>query len=79
MEKYGFSPESAEELFYTQLAEPAIYLPYSVGYLEICELRDLYLTIKGTDASLLPFHTFFLETGPAPFSVLKQLITNEFR
>ena len=79
LQKYGFSPESAEELFYTQLAEPGIYLPYSVGYLEICELRDLYRTMKGTDASLLPFHTFFLETGPAPFSVLKQLITNEFR
>jgi len=72
LQKYGFSPESAEELFYTQLAEPGIYLPYSVGYLEICELRDLYLEQKGADASLLPFHTFLLETGPAPFHLLKQ-------
>lgn len=78
LQKYGFSPESAEELFYTQLAEPGIYLPYSVGYLEICELRDFYLSIKGTEASLLPFHTFLLETGPAPFDLLKQLILSEF-
>ncbi len=79
LQKYGFSPESAEELFYTQLAEPGIYLPYSVGYLEICELRNLYLTMKGNDTSLLSFHTFLLETGPAPFAVLKQLMTDEFR
>ncbi len=79
LQKYGFSPESAEELFYTQLAEPGIYLPYSVGYLEICELRDFYLTIKGTDASLLPFHTFLLETGPAPFSLLRTHLETDFR
>ena len=78
LQKYGFSPESAEELFYTQLAEPGIYLPYSVGYLEICELRTLYLEKKGTDASLLPFHTFLLETGPAPFSILKELLLYNF-
>lgn len=69
--KYGFSAETAEEIFYTQLAEPVIYLPYSVGYLELCELRDRYLEYEGADASLLPFHTFLLETGPAPFSVLQ--------
>ena len=78
LQKYGFSPESAEELFYTQLAEPGIYLPYSVGYLELCELRALYLEQKGADASLLPFHTFLLETGPAPFSILKELLLYNF-
>ena len=78
LQKYGFSPESAEELFYTQLAEPGIYLPYSVGYLELCELRALYLEQKGADASLLPFHTFLLETGPAPFSILKEWLLYNF-
>lgn len=79
LQKYGFSAETAEEIFYTQLAEPAVYLPYSVGYLEICNLRDLYCSLKGTDASLLPFHTFLLETGPAPFSILEQRLTEQFR
>lgn len=79
LQKYGFTPESAEEIFYTQLAEPGIYLPYSVGYLEFCELRDLYLEIEGTNASLLPFHTFLLETGPAPFDLLRQRLKEEFR
>lgn len=74
LQEYGFSPEAAEEIFYTQLAEPGIYLPYSVGYLEICELRDLYLNLEGAGASLLPFHTFLLETGPAPFKLLKEAL-----
>lgn len=78
LQKYGFSPESAEELFYTQLAEPGIYLPYSVGYLEICELRELYLALEGNDAPLLLFHTFFLETGPAPFTFLAERLEKEF-
>ncbi len=79
LQKYGFSPESAEELYYTQLAEPGIYLPYSVGYLELCELRETYRKAEGADASLLPFHTFLLETGPAPFSILEKLLTKKFR
>jgi len=76
--KYGFSAETAQEIFYTQLAEPVIYLPYSVGYLELCALRKQYYEIKGADASLLPFHTFLLETGPAPFSVLDTLLKQKF-
>lgn len=72
LREYGFSAESAQEIYYTQLAEPAIYLPYSIGYLEFCSLRDRYLSLAGADASLLPFHTFLLETGPAPFSYLEK-------
>ncbi len=72
LQGYGFSPETAEEIFYTQLAEPGIYLPYSIGYLEFCSLRDHYYSIAGANASLLPFHTFILENGPAPFSLLKE-------
>lgn len=78
LQEYGFSAETAEEIYYTQLAEPAIYLPYSVGYLEFCSLRDQYLSLMGADASLLPFHTFLLETGPAPFSLLKERLLESF-
>lgn len=76
--EYGFSSEQAEEVYYTLLAEPAIYLPYSVGYLEFCSLRELYHSLAGEDASLQPFHTFLLETGPAPFPVLEKHLTENF-
>lgn len=77
LQSYGFSAEGAEEVFYSQLAEPAIYLPYAVGYLELCDLRELYYSLEGNDASLLPFHTFLLETGPAPFGILKKMLLEE--
>ena len=72
LKDYGLSSESAIEVYYNQLAEPGIYLPYSVGYLEFMELQKKYLEQAGPDASLLPFHTFLMETGPAPFALLKQ-------
>lgn len=77
-EKYGISAESAEEIFYTQLAEPAVYLPYSVGYLELTSLREQYYKLAGENASLLPFHTFLLEMGPAPFSLLEEHLQTAF-
>jgi len=77
-EKYGVSAENAEEIYYVQLAEPAVYLPYSVGYLELCSLREHYFELVGENASLLPFHTFLLETGPAPFSLLESRLHTYF-
>lgn len=78
LKEYGFSAETAQEIFYTQLAEPVVYLPYSVGYLEFCALRDRYFDLAGNDAPLLAFHTFLLETGPAPFSLLGTLLERKF-
>ena len=79
LKEYGFSNESAKEVYYTQLAEPAVYLPYSVGYLEFCSLRNLYYSLAGDKASLLPFHTFVLETGPAPFELLREQLKMTFQ
>lgn len=76
--EYGFSSEQAEEVFYTLLAEPAIYLPYSVGYLEFCSLRERYYSLTGNDASLQPFHTFLLKTGPAPFPILEKELVKKY-
>lgn len=78
LQEYGFSEENAEEVYYAQLAEPAVYLPYAVGYLEFYDLRELYCSLKGDTAPLLPFHTFLLETGPAPFGMLKQQLLKKF-
>lgn len=78
LQNYGLSKEAAEELYYNQLAEPAAYLPYSVGYLELCSLKEEYFSMAGDTASLLSFHTFLLETGPAPFSLLREQLNHMF-
>lgn len=79
LQDYGLTKEGATELYYAQLAEPAIYLPYSVGYLEFSDLLETYLSLKGNDAPLLAFHTFLLETGPAPFPVLRERLLTTFQ
>ena len=50
---------------------PANYLEYYVGYLEIASMRreaedaleDAFLPVE--------FHRFLLDTGPAPFTVIR--------
>lgn len=79
LQDYGLTKEGATELYYAQLAEPAIYLPYSVGYLEFSDLLETYRSLKGNDAPLLAFHTFLLETGPAPFQLLRERLLTTFR
>ena len=75
---YGLSSEDAEEVYFTQLAEPGSYLPYSVGCLEFLDLQKEFIKKGGKTASLTDFHTFVLKTGPAPFSLLHEELENYF-
>ena len=53
-------------------AEPGMYLPYSVGCLEILALRDQAEEELGDSFRLLDFHTFLLNCGPAPFDLIEE-------
>lgn len=70
--EYGFSKETAEEIFYTVLIEPGMYHPYAIGYMELMELKELYRSLRGDAYTESDFHTFILEIGPAPFEILKK-------
>ncbi|NLP17169.1 MAG: DUF885 domain-containing protein [Clostridiales bacterium] len=61
----------ALKIYDTLLEEPAIYLPYAVGYLEIMELRNMAMKAKGDDFDIKEFHKFLLDIGPAQFFVIK--------
>ncbi len=61
----------ATEIYEVLLEEPAIYLPYAVGYLEIKELRDIAEETRGDDFNIKEFHRFMLDIGPAQFSVIE--------
>lgn len=69
--EYGFPQDTSDLIYQTLLAEPTSYLPYAVGLLEFLELRDTANSLWGTDYSDYRFHSFLLETGPLPFSLLK--------
>ena len=46
-------------------------MQYYVGYLEINELKNLYMEKHSEKNALRNFHEFILKFGPAPFDVIK--------
>ncbi len=69
---YGIEDESTvQEIYYHILGDPANYLAYYVGYLEILNLK------KECKLSHKEFHQKFLEIGPAPFSVVRDYLLNK--
>lgn len=72
LQYYGINDDSIiEEVFYTMVADPASYLKYYVGYLEILDLRDTMQETLGKKFVLKDFHEQLLTVGPAPFSVIQ--------
>lgn len=68
---FGISePETCRSIYEYIVEEPANYLKYYLGYLEILLLKEEARTLWGTGYSELRFHTFFLENGPADFKNL---------
>lgn len=69
---YGITDTLAiEEIYYTLLDNPGVYMQYYIGYLEITEMRDRAYTELGDDFSLLEFHRFILTSGPCQFYLLQ--------
>jgi uncharacterized protein (DUF885 family) len=61
-------------IYDTLLEEPAIYLPYAIGYLEIMELRGDAEHALGDDFNAKEFHQFLLDIGPAQFGVIENYL-----
>lgn len=68
---YGYDEEIANEIFDIIVEEPAVYLRYFVGYLEIIGLRNSMSKKMGDDFTLKDFHQFLMEIGPAPFDIIE--------
>ena len=70
------SKEARESIYSTLLEEPAIYLPYSIGYLEISELKEIANKSLGDKFNLKDFHTFLLDLGPVDFTIAKSSLSS---
>ena len=69
---YGIEDASIiAEIYNYILGDPANYLKYYVGYLEILELKKEYMNQKETNFSQKEFHKELLELGPAPFEIIR--------
>ena len=72
LKKFGITTaQSVHEMFLLVKQQPANYLKYYLGYLEICELRKEAEELLEKDFNLKEFHEFLLEYGPAPFPFLR--------
>lgn len=68
---YGFTKSQSRTVFDSIVAEPANYLQYTLGYLEIEELINEAKNKLGNNFKLKDFHEFFLSIGVAPFSIIE--------
>lgn len=60
------------EIYQMIVSEPAYYLKYFVGYLEILQLRKTAEKALGDAFAPKDFHSFLMQIGPAPFSVIEK-------
>lgn len=72
---YGITDADAITNIYQYIIEePAHYLKYYIGYVEILALKDKAKTQFGADYSDSAFHKAILDIGPAPFSILEKYL-----
>ncbi len=75
LKKFGITgAQSIHDMFLLVKQQPANYLKYYLGYLEICELRDLAKDALGENFTDKDFHSFILRYGPAPFDLMKKYL-----
>ena len=75
LQKLGFGTETAKSLYNSILQSPANYLQYYVGCLNFYDLRDDVKAVQKEQFSLKEFHRLVLETGPAPFDILRKQLS----
>lgn len=63
---------SVHDMFLLVKQQPANYLKYYLGYIEICSLKEKAQAQLGADFNLKEFHRFLLDCGPAPFCLLEK-------
>ena len=68
-------PSVISSIYYEVVENPSNYLSYYTGYLEFLNMREEAQQRLGANFSLLEFNRFLLDIGPAPFSVIRNYIT----
>lgn len=67
-----YADDSAvDRLWQTMIDNPTNYLEYCGGYIEYTEMAEQAKSALGDRFSPLEFHTFLLDLGPLPFSVIR--------
>lgn len=71
--EYGIDDaETIADIYDLIIGDPANYLSYYVGYLEILELKQDVIERDGENFSQKQFHKNLLDVGPAPFEIVRK-------
>lgn len=68
---FQIDEDAMNELWQVMIDNPANYLCYCGGFVEIMEMREAAELALGSGFSALEFHKFLLDLGPVPFSVIR--------
>lgn len=72
---YGIDDEDAiGEIYELIISDPANYLKYYIGYVELLELKKEVAGQLGDAFSQKEFHKAVLDVGPAPFPIVRKYV-----
>ena len=72
---YGIVDKTViSEIYQYIIGDPANYLSYYVGYLEILDLKRQTMAQEGENFSQKDFHQKVLDVGPAPFDIVSKYV-----
>jgi len=78
--EFGIVDETVARGIYEYIVEePANYLKYYLGYLEILELKEYLQEKMGKNYNEKQFHQMILEAGPMDFHTLKELLDKKIK
>ena len=71
---HGMDEETADKLWRLIVSEPAYYLPYSMGLVQMLELRKFAVSAMGESYTESAFCSALLSLGPMPYTVCEKYL-----
>jgi len=68
----GYQPAAEAEVETKRGTSDPTYLVYTLGKLQILQLREDYRKMRGKDFTLLEFHDRFMQQGGVPLKIVRR-------
>jgi len=65
------NPATVNSFYNRATGVPLMQMTYSLGFIELIEMIEEMHEIKGNSFELMDFYKFYLETGSAPFNIMR--------
>ena len=80
LEEYlSVDDELVDELYYSAIADPGVYIPYTYGQLRMWELREMAEDELEDSFDQKEYHEFLVDLGIVPFNVIENELKDWLR